>query len=271
LSPSELWATFWRNVVDALLVFNVEGDLVPANTIPGEPALGLVSGGLLVLGIVYLLYRLVRHREREALYTLTCFVVLLLPSVLSLAFPEENPSLARMGGAVAVVMIIVALPLDAILRRVRALPGAAGPRLAGVLLAALLLIATVDNYRWYFLRYDTHILASSINTTEIAQEVREFVAAGGSMSDVYHVSFPHWADTRNIAINAGDITWRQAVLDLGDIEDHAADPAPKLYLLYAVDHHALTVLRRVYPEGRVARIDSERPKGDFLVFRVPAR
>ena len=265
--------TLLGNVKNALLMFNYRGDVVPANTIPEAPELGLVSGALFVLGSVYLLWRLLGHRERSALYTVLAFFVLLLPSILSLAFPEENPSVVRAGGAVPIVMIMVALPVAAIWQRLeRAEDGR--PFVRGVLAGlwiVLALLAIVQNFHWYFVAYDAHILRSSWNATEMGAVVREFVESGGEMEDVYHVPYPHWVDTRNIAINAGDITWRQAVMEMEEIADHAGDPSPKLYLVHPADGEAQQALREAYPDGTVERYRSDRPGKDFLIFRAPGR
>ena len=271
LSVGAAWRIFWGNVQDALLMFNYRGDVVPANTIPEAPELGLVGGALFVPGSIYLIWRLLRHREWSALYTLLAFFVLLLPSILSLAFPEENPSVVRAGGAVPFVMIVVAVPLAAIWQRLKTVAGewtlARGLR-AG-LFGALLLIAIVQNFQWYFVAYDAHILRSSWNATEMGAVVQGFLESGGEMADVYHIPYPHWVDTRNIAINAGDITWRQAVTELSAISAHARDPSAKLYLLHPADAEALRALRSAYPDGTVERYQSDRPGKDFLIYRVP--
>ncbi|MDX1663585.1 MAG: glycosyltransferase family 39 protein [Candidatus Promineifilaceae bacterium] len=267
----DLWTIFWGNVRDALLMFNYRGDVVPANTIPNEPELGLVAAALFVLGVAYLAWRLLAARERRAAYVLLAAFILLLPSILSLAFPEENPSVVRTGGAIPLIMLVVALPLALSWERLRQLPGRGGRMLAGGLLAALLLLSFADNYHWYFVRYDEHILQSSWNTSEMGAVLRDFVAAGGDLGDVYHVAYPHWADTRNIAINAGDITWRNAVLDAEEIWSHVDDPDPKLYLLYPADERARQILNAAYPEGGSWRYDSAREGKDFIVFEAPRR
>ncbi|MDX1688715.1 MAG: hypothetical protein R3248_12085, partial [Candidatus Promineifilaceae bacterium] len=256
-----------------LLMFNYRGDVVPANTIPEAPELGLVSGALFVPGVVYLIWRVFRHRETSGLTTTIAFFVMLLPSILSLAFPEENPSVVRAGGAVPIVMIIAALPLAAMWQRLST-PGDGRPFVRGVrsgLLAVLLVVAVVQNFHWYFVAYDAHILRSSWNATEMGEVVQEFVETGGEMEDVYHIPYPHWVDTRNIAINAGDITWRQAVMEMEEVPAHAQDPSPKLYLLHPADAEALQTLRATYPDGSVERYQSDRPGKDFLLFRVPGQ
>lgn len=271
LSFAAAWQTFWGNVQDALLMFNYRGDVVPANTIPDAPELGLVSGALLVPGAVYLLWRLLRHREIEGVYTIIAFFVLLLPSILSLGFPEENPSVVRAGGAVPIVMIIVALPLAGMWQQLA--PGGSGrPVMRGFrsgLCGVLLLLAIVQNFQWYFVAYDAHIVRSSWNATEMGAVVRAFVESGGEMEDVYHIPYPHWVDTRNIAINAGEITWRQAVMEMEDVSKHARDPSRKLYLLHPADAESLRALRATYADGIVERYESDRPGKDFLIFQAP--
>ena len=101
--------------------------------------------------------------------------------------------------------------------------------------------------------------------------VRGFADSVGDMNRAYHVAYPHWADTRNIAINAGDITWRNAILDIQQARSHVNDPAPKLYLLHVDDQKSLAFLQSLFPEGQVRRFRSKTPGKDFLIFFVPGR
>jgi hypothetical protein len=271
LDTTQLASVFWQNLQDALLMFNYRGDVVPPNTIPGTPELETVSAALLVLGMAVLLWRLLRYREDAAAYVLSAFFVLLLPSVLSLAYPEENPSVVRTGGAVPLVMIIVALPLVILYQRFRDLPHRAARAIFFLLLGAILIVSLADNYRWYFVDYDQHIRHSLWNATEMGEAVRAFTESEGVLNDVFHIPYPHWVDTRAIAIASGDITWQNAVLDLRELAGHAGNPAPKLYLFYPEDEEALTRLSRIFPEGEASRYKSPRPGKDFLLYRVPAR
>jgi hypothetical protein len=267
---AENWHLFWSNVKNALLMFNYRGDVVPANTVPESPVLGLVSGALLILGVAYLLVRWLRHQQREAVYVLVAGFVMLLPSILSLAYPQENPSVVRTGGAVPLVMIAVALPLVAVGRRVEVAGGRRLLTIVAPLLAALLLLALVDNYQWYFVDYDANVRRSLWNATEMGEVVARFDSEPQhDIANVYHIPFPHWVDTRNIAINAGDITWRNAVLDLDELPAQADRPGAKLYLVHPADAAALKRLRAVYPQGRATTFRSERPGKDFVMFEVP--
>lgn len=267
---SATWTTFWSNVKNALLMFNYRGDMVPMNTVPESPVLDWVSGALFVLGLAFLLWRLFRYRERRDLFLWLSFWVLLLPSILSLAFPLENPSVVRAGGAIPFVMLIAALPLLAIWQRLGQLPGRAPTLVATILLAGLLLWATTENYRWYFGRYQQNTLQSLWNSTQMGQAVRAYVASGRvDMADVYHIAFPFWVDTRNIAINAGDISWNNAILTPADIAALPNDGTPRLFLLFPDDSQALAMLYQTFPAGQLTLYPSHRPGKDFYLFYVP--
>jgi hypothetical protein len=265
----EIWHTFWLNSRNALLMFNYRGDVVPMNTVPGAAVLGPVTGGLFVLGLFWILWRALRHGERKAIYVLVSFFVLLLPSILSLAYPGENPSVVRTGGAIPLVMIIAALPLVTILNAIISAVGKGGGRVALLALVVVLGAATAFNYNWYFHRYDENVRRSLWNATEMGNVLRSFEERGGSLQNAYHVAYPHWVDTRNIAINAGDITWRNVVTDLSQIAVQAQQPGRKLYLVFPPHNPALKVLSEVYPHGRAITYVSERPGKSFYVFEVP--
>lgn len=265
---AQLWRTFWQNFADALLMFNYRGDVVPMNTVPEAAALGPVSGGLFVLGVAYVIWRLLVRRELSSAYVLVSFVVLLLPSVLSLAFPSENPSVVRTGGAASFVMIMASLPLALLVEYVWTTRGRRF--FAPLVLMVLLGGAVVTSYSWYFHEYDANIRRSLWNATEMGDVLRQFEASGGNLRNAYHVAYPHWVDTRNIAINAKDITWRNAVTDLEQISAHVEEPGRKLYLVYPEHEAALKVLRENYPDGTVRVQASARPGKQFLVFEAPA-
>ena len=70
---------------------------------------------LFFLGVVQLLVRYIRQRHWLDLFLLVSVPLLMLPSILSLAFPDENPSLNRTGGAIIPVFLIAALALEGLL------------------------------------------------------------------------------------------------------------------------------------------------------------
>ena len=267
---SELTVQFLLNIKNALLMFNLQGDVVPVNTIPGEPVLGLVSGALFLLGMAYLFWRLVREKDHRSLILLTSLFILLLPSILSLAFPGENPSVVRTGGAIPVVMIIAAISLSSMILRLQSINYRLGTLAAvgGTLL--LISMATIDNYDWYFQDYDTQYKNSIANATELGAVLKAFEEEGADITNAYHIPYPHWIDTRNIGINAGHVRWNNALTDPQAIYDHASLPRPRLYLLHPDDGENLRNLQHLFPDGSVERYNSPRIGKDFIIFYVPA-
>lgn len=267
--PAQPWRILALNVRDAFLMFNYEGGPVWANTVPHDPVLSCVVGALFLLGLVLASWSLLRRSDRRGLYLLLSLFVLLLPSALSIAFPEENPSAVRIGGAIPVVALLAAVAVQAMIEALCGLFQGRGRWLAGVPAAAILVAAAFLTYRWYFVTYDQQYRRRAWNTRDMGRVVRGFADSVGDMDHAYHISFPHWADTRNIGINAGDITWRNAVVELEDLREHAQDPLPKLYLVYPGHRRALRLLEELFPEGRLQRFRSVEEMEDFFIYSVP--
>jgi hypothetical protein len=68
------------------------------HSIPNRPALDMVSAGLYLLGSIIVFIQYVKYRNWEDLFLLLAVPLLMMPSILSLAFPDENPSLNRTAG-----------------------------------------------------------------------------------------------------------------------------------------------------------------------------
>jgi hypothetical protein len=250
-------------------MFNVKGDVVVVNTIPGSPVLGTISAALFLLGIGYLLWRLLPHRDRRALYILVTLFILLLPSILSLAYPQENPSVVRTGGAIPWVMLAAALPLTITIQRVNSLPGTAAKLTPALLIITLVVITILYNYNWYFVRYDATIRRSLWNSTEMGMVMQNFVQKGGDPGNLYHVPYPHWVDTRNIGINAGYVRWANSLSDDDWFEFNTLNDGPKLFLLFPDDARNLRRLQFLFPQGQIEIYDSSREGKDFIIYRVP--
>jgi hypothetical protein len=273
-TTASVWQIFWGNVKNAALMFNYRVDVVYANTVPFSPQLGLVTGALFILGLAYLLWRLVRCGDRRPLYLLTMLFVLVLPSVLSIAFPVENPSVVRTGGAIPIAMIMAGLPLWVFWQRAERGLGQIGVWIAGILTLTLTLLAINYNYDWYFNRYDTQYKESIWNSGEMADVVVGFDASVGDQLNAYHVAYPHWVDTRAIAIHTGDVNWQyNAILDLpNQIGIYEQNPNPQLFLLHLGDTENMTLLQATFPEGTLTRQRSDIAEHkDFMVFFVPER
>ncbi|MBI3362147.1 MAG: glycosyltransferase family 39 protein [Chloroflexi bacterium] len=108
--PGPPAAIFLSNEWNSLRMFNWTSDVVWVNTVPNRPVLDTLAGGMFILGAAYVLFRLVTRPNVTDAVLLIGVPFLLLPSTLSLAFPNENPSVVRSASAIPLVFLIAAFP-----------------------------------------------------------------------------------------------------------------------------------------------------------------
>jgi 4-amino-4-deoxy-L-arabinose transferase-like glycosyltransferase len=259
-----------QNLANLALAFNWRGDEVWPTNISYDPTFDLVTGALFILGIAMAIWRFVRRRAPIYFYLLAVFAALILPSALSLAFPRENPSLVRMGGAIPFAAIIVALPVAFLFRALRQSferwrAGAALSVLGiGMVLAPIIAL----NYHWYFVDYDLSYRKSAQNSSEVAAVIRDFAGSVGDLQHAYFIGYPYWIDGRAIAINIGDIHWKNFTLDAKDFMFDAN--TNMLFIVNPEDKANLKILQGHYPQGQIKTFHSRTPGKDFLEFFVPA-
>ncbi|HRF48182.1 MAG TPA: glycosyltransferase family 39 protein [Anaerolineales bacterium] len=274
---------FLQNNWNALLMFNYRGDSVWVNTLPGRPVLDLFTGALFVLGAGFALLRLILKRDWRAAVLLVLVPVLLLPSTLSLAYPQENPSVVRAGGAIPVVAVLAAYPLWLLIRRLRTIElGAPGRWVAGGALAVVLGAATLLNQSMYFNEYPRQYMLAAQNASEIGEVIHDFANTFGSYDTAYVRPYPFWVDTRAVGMYAGALE-RDYAIQYDQLAATAEDPRPKLFILHRDDvadairprgdeaPQTLPELQRLFPEGVLSVYSSARPDHDFLVYYVPGR
>ncbi len=260
---------FFQNFWKASVMFFWDNGVIWAHSIPGRPALEVVSGALYFLGILGLLVRYIRKRSWMDLFLLVSIPMLLMPSILSLAYPGENPSLNRTAGAVAPVFVVIGLALESILRTIQArLGGRIGKYGLIALLAVLLVWSAGNNFNLVFNQYAQIYKASSWNTSEIGRVARFFIESLGSPDSTYVVGYPHWIDSRLVAINAGT-PGRDFAIFPGQIPETAQDPSPKLFFLNVNDGENMQLLLETFEDGILSQIESSVENKDFMIFFVP--
>jgi hypothetical protein len=233
-----------------------------------RPALDVVSASLYGLGIVALLWRYLRRRNWADLFLLVSIPILLMPSILSLAFPEENPSLNRTTGAWVPVFVIAGLAFDSLLaslRRLRAPQGWAAAGSIGLLLVAW---SAAQNYDLVFNQYARQYELASWNTTEVGHVVRAYADSIGTPNTVWVVGFPHWVDTRLVGINAGYPRLDYAIWP-DQLETTLDVAGTKLFILKPEDQEGLNMLRSLYPGGQLRNYNSRVENKDFRLYLVP--
>jgi len=263
--PGPAWQIFLSNMGKGLLMFNWDDGQIQTHSVVHRPALDLISAALFLLGVAFLIVRYVRQRDWRDLLLLVSVPILILPSVLSLAYPNENPALNRAAGASVVVFVIGALALDGwvssfgsgLKRKVIAFS------LVGVLLAGV----AYSNYDLVFNQFGPAFSAANWNTSEMGSVIRDFKDKYGQTDTVWVVPFPYWVDTRLPGVWAG-IPNRDFALWPDELSESLAYPAPKLFIYWNADTEAERILKELYPNGEVTRYTSAFPGKDFFIFLV---
>ncbi len=260
---------FFQNFWKASIMFFWDNGVIWAHSVPGRPALEVVSGALYFLGIAGLLVRYIRKRNWMDLFLLVSIPLMLMPSILSLAYPGENPSLNRSAGAIVPVFVVIGMALEATVRAVATrLPGRAGRWAAVGLTVFLLVWSGANNYDLVFNQYAAIYRNSSWNTSEIGEVAKLFIETQGSPETTYVVGYPHWVDSRLVAINSGQAGLDYAILP-DQIPGTIEDPRAKLFFLNESDAENIALLQSLFPDGVLSRYTSSVPNKDFMIFTVP--
>src|SRR3990172_2215239 len=259
------------NVWNALKMFNWDSGEIWVVTIPHHPVLDVVSGALFLIGIGIVVVRYVRRRSWMDLFLLLSIPLLMAPSILSLAFPVENPAPHRAGGALIPVFTIAGLALAAVLSGLRA----AWPRRAGLVLAvsagALIAgLAVSDNYSMLFKEHAALYRNGSWNTKDAGDVIRGFAHSIGTTRTAHVVPYPHWFDTRLVAFQA-ETPGVDYALPREAIDGLAGELAAQLFLVNTRDLETMEKLRQVFPGGVAQSSVSDIEGRDFWIYFVPQR
>jgi hypothetical protein len=260
---------FIQNFWKASVMFFWDNGVIWAHSVPGRPALEVVSGAFYFLGIASLLIRYFRKRDWRDLFLLISIPLLMMPSILSLAYPGENPSLNRTAGAVVPVFVVLGFAFMALIRSLKRSVGGNVGQAVWVLVIILLLVwSGANNYDLVFNQYYSIYRASSWNTSEIGRVAALFIETLGEPETTYVVGYPHWVDSRLVAINSGHPGLDFAILPQ-QIVDTQDDPRSKMFFLSVQDAMNIEVLQQTFPTGVLWQYESEVENKDFMIFFVP--
>jgi hypothetical protein len=265
--PGPAWQIFLSNFRNSMTMFAWDDGEIWPISVPHRPALDVVTSVFFHLGVVLLIIRYIRQRNWMDVFTLVSIPLLMLPSILSLTFPGENPSFNRSAGAIIPVFLIVGLAFDGFLT---ALESAWSKRFAWVAGIFLVAWASLQNYDLVFNQYRKLYDLSAWNTTEMGAVVRSFTELNGSPDTAWLVGYPYWADSRLVMINAG-FPFRDNAIWPQSFPDTLSDPRPKLFLINPNDVDDKTALQSLYPNGWIMEFQSKYETKNFLLFFVPAQ
>jgi 4-amino-4-deoxy-L-arabinose transferase-like glycosyltransferase len=270
--PGPFWKVFLSNTWNALRMFNWNDGETGAHSVVYRPALDVVSGALFILGIALVLIRYLRRRHWLDLFLLLALPLLELPSILSLAFPNENPVLTRTGGALVPAFLLVAMALDGLLAGIASkMNRRLGMVLTWVVVLFLAGWSSSQNYDLVFRQYAHQFTASSWNSSEMGAVIQQYGQVYGTTDPVWIVAFPYWVDTRLPGIWAG-IPNRDFAIWGKDFGTTLDVKGPKLFMIKPEDTQDLDALRQLYPAGVLSTFHSAtNSEGkNFLILFVPS-
>jgi hypothetical protein len=251
-------------------MFGWDNGEVWVNSIPHRPALDWITAALFHFGVLFSTLRYLRRRNWLDLFVLLSIPVLMLPSIMSLAFPAENPAPNRASGAMVPVFVLAALPLAAWFewagRRWRTGFGRGAWLSMGlVLLGAVAAL----NYNLVFSQYAELFRRSAWPTSVAGAVVRDFAESIGDYDTAHVVAYPHWWDTRLVGIQAGQVTRDYAIWP-DQFSTLAGEQRAQLFLLNPQDVDGLARLQAQFPGGTLTHRASPEEGHDFLIYFVPA-
>jgi len=256
--PGPGWLIFLSNTWKALVMFQWDNGEVWVHSIPQRPA----------LGVVIVIVRYLRHRKWLDLFMLLLVPLFMLTSILSLAFPNENPSLNRTGAAIIPVFIIAGTALESLFANLRDyIQGKWGARVSGSLVLILMLAVASQNATLVFDEYYQQFRKKSWNTSELGAVIDSFNDTLGKEDHAWVVPYVHWVDTRLVGIRAGRphkdyALWREEIPSTREIQ------GPKLFLFKPEDEETMDVLRSIYPDGLRKEYQSAVPGRNFMMYYV---
>ena len=238
-------------------------------SVTDRPALDLVSAALYLLGVVTLIYAWLRQRAWQYLVLLLSIPVFMLPSMLALAFPLENPSLSRAGGAVIPILIAAAIALETLLSSLWRAAKSGGSKALIILFGTtLLILSAAQNYDLVFHQYRLQYQNATWNTRQMGEIARNYVDSIGDPDSVFVLAVPHWVDTRLVAMNAGYLE-RDFAIWADDLESTTYLSGPKMFFVKANDTEGMNRLIQLYPNGFSQFHTSPAPGREFFTYLVP--
>jgi len=266
--PGSILTIFFSNLWKALIMFQWDNGQTWVHSVPGRPALGVISAAMLSLGVILLVIRYIKKRHWIDLALLLMIPLLMLPSVFSLAFPDENPSLNRTGGAIIPVFIIIAIAIENLVINLRTnITGKARKWISTGMVLVLAGFSMQTNAKLVFVDYYQQFRSRAWNSSDIGAVIKQFSDTIGDEDHAWVVPYPHWVDTRLVGIHAIDQV-RDFALWQTDILGTEMSSAPKLYIYKPDDEETYQILRDLYPDGIIERFESEVDGRDFMLYYV---
>jgi hypothetical protein len=114
-----------------------------------------------------------------------------------------------------------------------------------------------------------------LNPGEVARAARDVIGEDTPMDGVWLEGWPFWHDYRAIGMEARDLAFENALLDVPAPEHHLARVPerftirPPVFIVHPGDAAALDVLKRHFPTGQPRPHRGRMEHREFVLFVVP--
>lgn len=249
----------WTNLRNYTQMFNLRGDPVAINNLPGEPALALIVAALAGVGLVY---ALCYWRDPRLFLALTWIAATLPAGILSVTL--ESPSSRRVIGILPLAYFLAAIGLDIFWRQsVRTWQGNLRWGWAG-LLAGLVLLAGYGDVRLFFDRQvQNHGVRMAFSPVESG--IARYIAGLDKEATLYvNQAFRNHSAIQFIARNPDYLVLDMA-LHLPLPHPHEQ---PVIYILSLEDIHLRFLFEQFYPGGQWERHTTDFDVPLFYTFTI---
>jgi hypothetical protein len=260
---------FFSNVWNALRMPFYDDGSTWVIAVTNRPALDVITASMYFIGLVMVVIRWIKTRRWQDMFMVLSIPALMLPSIMALAFPNENPSLSRAGGAIIPIVIIAMIGFQSLLTSLwEKCRSYFSKGLVVVVALGLVFLSARQNYDLYFNQYNTQYANSTWNTRQIGEVCKGYIDSVGTPDTCYVVGLAYWVDTRLVSMVAGYPTLDNAIWPK-DIQTTLDDPRGKMFIVQADQADALALLKSLYPNGFSTLHASDIPGRSFVAYQVP--
>ncbi len=259
---------FIKNFFDSIIMPFYKNGHIWVHSVPNRPALDFISAGFFFTGAIYLIRKIREERSWEAWSLLVSIPVLMMPSILSLAYPGENPSLNRSAGALVPVFVIVGIGFQIFISAIiNYFPRKNSRIIAGTIGLIIISISMVNNFHIVFSEYKEQFDKNAWNSSEIGNVIGRFIKYGNNPDLAYVIPYPHWVDTRLVGFNA-NYPGKDYALWRDEIPETIEIPGAKMYICKPEDNETISELDRYFPDSESSVFYSRIPGKEFIIYTV---
>lgn len=263
-----VFTLFFKNLWKSIIMPFYKNGQIWVHSIPDRPALDFITAGFFFIGFVYLFRKTWYQKNWEAGSLLISVPLLMMPSILSLAFPGENPSLNRSAGALVPVFVIAGIGFYVFIIALSKYFAPRPSRMISLIIGMIVIsISILNNYKIVFKEYKEQFDKNAWNSSEIGGVIKNFIRSGNNPDHAFVIPYPHWVDTRLVGFNAGYpgkdyALWHEEILDTETIQGE------KLFIFKPEDGKALFGLETHFPGGEARIFHSRIPTREFIIYTV---